>query len=218
MAAQVAGELYYDIDGQLAEIKRQLRQTTGYPYDPVKLKVALQDAIEGRFVDSARSEVFQAAPAKPNPLLAIIRVDRSIRPVYPDWADKKWVNDEKFMALEKTGPSEYGLQSIEQWLHDRQKNGGRRRGQVIQDYLTSSNMLESCLGLADLLAIQKFGIEIFRKHFAGKAAFGWKSVVRDRDGDLRAPYLVGDDGRVELGWGWLDGVWGGSSPALRFAS
>lgn len=49
MAHRVAGEMYYEIDGQLLEIKRQLRQSSGYPYNPHQLKAALQDIIEGRF-------------------------------------------------------------------------------------------------------------------------------------------------------------------------
>ena len=49
MATQVAGEQYHELDGQLWEIKRQLRQPAGYPYDPAQLKSALQNAIEGRF-------------------------------------------------------------------------------------------------------------------------------------------------------------------------
>lgn len=49
MAIQVAGEQYYELDGQLSEIKRQLRQPAGYPFDPMQLKVALQNAIEGKF-------------------------------------------------------------------------------------------------------------------------------------------------------------------------
>lgn len=49
MAAQVAGELYESITGQLFEIGRQLRQPNGYPFSPEELKVALQYAIEGRF-------------------------------------------------------------------------------------------------------------------------------------------------------------------------
>ena len=53
MASKVAGELYYDIDGQLSEIKRQLRQPNGYPFDPRILKLHLQDAIEGRFGNNA---------------------------------------------------------------------------------------------------------------------------------------------------------------------
>lgn len=61
MAVQVAGELYYDLDGQLTEIKRQLRQPNGYPFDPSALKNALQDAIEGRFGGSTRFPFFNPA-------------------------------------------------------------------------------------------------------------------------------------------------------------
>lgn len=45
----VAGEQYYELDGQLLEIKRQLRQSSGYPFNPYQLKLHLQDAIEGKF-------------------------------------------------------------------------------------------------------------------------------------------------------------------------
>lgn len=51
MAPQVAGDLYVGIDGQLREIKRQLRQKGGYPYDPMKLVGHLQAAIEGNLVN-----------------------------------------------------------------------------------------------------------------------------------------------------------------------
>lgn len=46
----VAGDLYFDLDGQLLEIKRQLRQPNGYPFDSAKLKMHLQAAIVGCFV------------------------------------------------------------------------------------------------------------------------------------------------------------------------
>ncbi len=49
MATRVAGEMYYKLDGQLMEIKRQLRQKDGYPYDSNKLSGALQACIEGDF-------------------------------------------------------------------------------------------------------------------------------------------------------------------------
>ena len=45
----VAGDLYESITGQLFEIGRQLRQQSGYPFDPERLKHHLQAAIEGRF-------------------------------------------------------------------------------------------------------------------------------------------------------------------------
>lgn len=55
MAQRVAGELYWDLDGQLLEIKRQLRQLSGYPFDAMRLKTHLQDAAEGRFIMSKPS-------------------------------------------------------------------------------------------------------------------------------------------------------------------
>jgi hypothetical protein len=50
MAKQiVAGKLYESLTGQIFEIGRQLRQPNGYPFDPIKLRHHLQNAIEGRF-------------------------------------------------------------------------------------------------------------------------------------------------------------------------
>ena len=48
---RVAGDLYADIDGQMLEIKRQLRQREGYPYYPMRLVEHLQAAIEGNLVN-----------------------------------------------------------------------------------------------------------------------------------------------------------------------
>lgn len=45
----VTGDQYKDLDGQLFELKRQLRQPGGYPHDPALLKDGLQTLIEGRF-------------------------------------------------------------------------------------------------------------------------------------------------------------------------
>ncbi|MBU2081865.1 hypothetical protein KKH14_00280 [Patescibacteria group bacterium] len=58
MAKQiVAGDLYESLTGQIFEIGRQLRQPNGYPFDPIKLKRHLQDAIEGRF-DGVSTPIF----------------------------------------------------------------------------------------------------------------------------------------------------------------
>jgi len=51
MATKVAGDLYVDIDGQIGEIKRQLRQKEGYPFDPMQLVEHLLAAIKGNLVD-----------------------------------------------------------------------------------------------------------------------------------------------------------------------
>ena len=67
MATKVEGELYYDLDGQLVEIKRQIRQTTGYPFNPYQLKVALQNVIEGKFDGVPKEE-----PKKHVPLFSVV--------------------------------------------------------------------------------------------------------------------------------------------------
>lgn len=48
MANIVTGEEYMAVDGQLHEIKRQLRQPNGYPFDLAGLKRGLQTLIEGK--------------------------------------------------------------------------------------------------------------------------------------------------------------------------
>lgn len=155
-------------------------------------------------------------PVPESPLDFIIRVDREVRPAYPDWV-RKVMHPE----LEHTGPTEYNLETeVEEWLHDDQKTG-IVRGQMIYDHLKASNKLADQLGLVDLLAIQAKGMKVFHRFFAGKTVFGWKSVVRYRGvifGSLDVPYLYEFGGRVVLGWHWLDSDWYSFDPALRFAS
>ena len=50
MAEKVTGDQYYELDGQLSEIKRQLRQLNGYSFSIETLKVSLQNIIEGKFI------------------------------------------------------------------------------------------------------------------------------------------------------------------------
>ncbi|MCX6794485.1 MAG: hypothetical protein NTY31_00575 [Candidatus Falkowbacteria bacterium] len=45
----VTGEQHFGIDGQMLEIKRQLRLKSGSPIDPEFITIALQDIIEGKF-------------------------------------------------------------------------------------------------------------------------------------------------------------------------
>lgn len=142
----------------------------------------------------------------------IIHVDRSVT-AYPEW-----VKEILHLELQGTGPTKYDMSRVEQWLHDGQKDGKWVKGQVIYEYLKEKKMLQSCLGLSDLVAIQDKGILFFRQHFAGKAIFGWKSVVRRRLGHLGVPCLFEDGGGVFLGWRWLEDDWHGLDPALRFAS
>lgn len=150
-------------------------------------------------------------PAPELPLDFIVRVDRSVKPTYPDWF-KKLENPE----LECSGPAEYDLQTaVQQWLHDDQKNGVVV-GNTIHKHLKKDNGLASCLNLQDGLAIQAKGIAVFHKLFAGKAVFLWGSVVQLRRGGLLVPYLFEVGGKVVVYWYWLDNYWNSNNPALRF--
>jgi hypothetical protein len=166
-----------------------------------------------RFAEVLREGVKPVTLSPEAPLDTLIRVDRSIRPVYPDW-----VKTVMHPELELTGPVEYDLGTIDPWLHDGQKNGRSMEGHKLYEYLKEKKMLESCLSLRDGEEIQKKGLAVFRKFFQGKAVFLWKSVVQSRDGDLRVPYLCGDDDEVVVHWSWLDNSWFDCNPALRFAS
>jgi hypothetical protein len=142
----------------------------------------------------------------------IVVVDRSVIPVYPDW-----VKERLYPELEKTGPDTLDASKLELWLHPKQVNGVAE-GNEIHDFLKKNNLLSGCLGLADLLAIQKRGVVFFRKHFAGKVVFGWQSVVRNRYGDLNVPCLLDLEGGVIVYWRWLGYHWFSFIPALRLAS
>lgn len=142
---------------------------------------------------------------------SIIRVDRSIRPSYPDWM-KEVVHQE----LESVGPAEYDISAVEQWLHDGQKNGGRVAGTIIYGNINEPSVLSDHLGLRDLEEIQKKGIMFFRKHFMGKTVFGWKSIGRNRNGILYVPCLYELCGGVILIWFFIERNLSNQSPALRF--
>jgi hypothetical protein len=165
-----------------------------------------------------RDELVLVDPAEVSPrppLDFTVCVDRSFV-VLPSWADPSWLTHE-FLSMQSSGPSEYDLQSgVEEWLHDDQETG-LVTGTVFYKYLVAHDALADQLGLADLLAIQKMGIDIFRKLYAGKEVFAWKNVVRDRDNlGLDAPCLCEDGNEVVLGWRWLDDDWDSRDPALRF--
>lgn len=60
---RVTGEQRDDIDGQMIEIKRQLRIKSGCPIDPELVKIALQKIVEGRFRESKIKETTEAKPS-----------------------------------------------------------------------------------------------------------------------------------------------------------
>lgn len=127
----------------------------------------------------------------------IIRVDRSIRPAYPDW-----VTEVENLELEDTGPDEYDFTTVALWQYDRQRRYlSLVNGHEVYGYLKKHSMLENCLSLRDGEEIQKAEYAVFRKFFQGKAVILWKSVVyNNRNGHYSFPYLVGIGGKAEIRW------------------
>lgn len=139
----------------------------------------------------------------------IILVDRSIHPQYPDFVDEA-----KYPELELNGPAEFDVRKLERYLHPKQVDGYVTGNEILAE-LIAKEMLKWCLGVTDLQAIQARGVGFFRKHFNGKAVFGWKSVILSHDGRLYVPYLYENGDKVVLGWHQLGNYWYSFHPALR---
>ncbi|MEI6480357.1 MAG: hypothetical protein WCO12_02435 [bacterium] len=142
----------------------------------------------------------------------LIRVDHSIKPIYPDWV-KKVIHPE----LEGVNHSEYDISQIELYLDEGGKKG-EIAGHDIYANLKTGEILETCLGLRDLEEIRGKGIIFFKKHFKGKTICGWKGVVEDLDGDYFVPCIREADGEVLLDWYDLDYSFSPSEFSGRFAS
>ena len=104
MAQRVAGDQMNGLLSQLFEIERQLRQASGYPFDPAGLKNHLQLAIEGKF---AGVTVFVPAVIIPEPTItsyAAITVDYGmtlpamIKAVGCDWVNQD-ITAERFPVV-----------------------------------------------------------------------------------------------------------------------
>lgn len=183
---------------------------------PAELNSFVEDDAAIRLVLAVRrgkakivpSEVEQEPEVSIDP---IIRVNRTA--TYSDWVKKLMHPD-----LQDTSPTEYVIDRVQQWLHPDQ-GSGKTTGNTIYGHLKDADTLKDQLGLVDLLAIRVKGIAFFRKYFAGKAVFGWKSVVQSHSGGLLyVPCLIGVGDRVVLDWSWLDSRFNSRSPGLRFAS
>lgn len=163
--------------------------------------------------NGARMGTEVAIPKEESPLNTIIRVNRSVRPTYPDFMEKVI-----HLELECTGPAEYDLATaVSLWLHDGQKGSSTTKGKVIYDHLKGHHMLRSCLSLQDALEIREKGVTVFRKVFGDNDVNFWKSVVRILDyHQLFVPCLCVFGDEVKLSWNDLDDEWRHDMPAVRF--
>jgi hypothetical protein len=140
----------------------------------------------------------------------IIRVPRSIRPIYP-----RWVKEIIHPELQDLGPETYDLAKIELYLHDAQKEWIDIPGTMLFRHIEKTDRLKRCLGLRDALMIEKINVTEapeFSKIFghdgvSQRDIFCWKSVVRSEDGKLYVPGFSTDGSRVAVDWDSLENNW-----------
>lgn len=208
-------DLMLDVD-QAGEVKAAFRRGCW-------TNTEIKKACAGNFFGDVRQVLIGRARIVPIEITElatidpIVRVDRTVRPVYPDWVATDYINTPELVALEKMGPSEFDASRLRKWLHPKQKKGVVT-GHLIHTVLKEKQMLSSCIGLADLFGIKAKGAAFFRQNFKDQVVFGWRSVVPHRDGRLCVPGLILFGGEVVLRWDWLGVDWGETCPALRLAS
>lgn len=119
------------------------------------------------------------------PPATIIHVKREVELTYPSWMTKLLHPE-----LEHTGPTTYKVTELEMWLHDRQKRNHFGQGRSIYHHLETNEMLHSCLGLADGLALKEKGVEFFKEHFSGRVLMLWRSAVIKSEEGYRDRLLI----------------------------
>ncbi len=89
MATIVTGDRYMELDGKITEIKRQLRQNGGYPFDLGRLDGALQATVEGRF--EAVGGVFPSQLLAPDLIPAGWRIESDVEPTEFEVSDLEFI-------------------------------------------------------------------------------------------------------------------------------
>ncbi|MFM2357819.1 MAG: hypothetical protein RJA61_556 [Candidatus Parcubacteria bacterium] len=129
----------------------------------------------------------------------IVRVDRVLLPIFPIEMEPA------FPELQRTGPDEFQCSNFEKWQHHRALSSPTLRGSDYVYALKSLGLLERCLGLQDLEAIQGMGIKHFIDVFGpNEMVVAYKSVAIKKyaDGLVRGfiPHLCVSRHRFDLRW------------------
>ena len=191
MAKKVAGDLYEIITGQLFEIGRQLRQKSGYPFDPEQLKQHLQNAIEGHFI----SDPNKKSPYITHTLHLSVNysrtVEKGVKAGKYDWKNEN-ITPHNFPSDTK-GEKEVDIHIL-------------HFNKAISSYDAIQEMDKQGLRPANLQELLSLG-ETFpdlQKEFS-LVALG--SVWVSPDGCRDVPVLWGDGAWRGLGLRWFDDGW-----------
>ncbi len=204
---RVAGDLYVDIDGQILEIKRQLRQREGYPFDPMKLVEHLQAAIEGNFVDHNGKPLGELGSRASGPAVTPLTLDvdytktveQMVEAGKYDWKNSDIGSKNFPVKRRESGKVEVHLFHFNRAVSsdDAIKELGRMGFRPAE--------------LPELLALGAQHPEEQRKY----PIIALGSVWRSPDGDRSVPYLGGSGSGRGLGLDWFGGEWSGD---YRFAA
>jgi hypothetical protein len=193
MAKQiVAGDLYYDLDGQLSEIKRQLRQSSGYPFNAKQLRAYLQNAVTGNFYfpDTFREtgELTLQIPALLRPTLAELR------------SKYDWIGEENGIERDSSPTEAVTLKLATILLGNERSVNGQKYEERI------APKLDIILGYQQAIWL----VEHQDEHpefmaLLGKVYIDFTGLVVVRSiGDRRCPFLDQFGERWCLYWSWVD--------------
>lgn len=131
-----------------------------------------------------------------NKFYPIIHIDH-IRPIsaYPALA-KEILHPE----FELKGPNEFDVTTLKRQFHPDQRRGLSVGSKDMYHHLITLDLLQYCVNLADILAIQVRGAKFFRRHFPEGILIAWASVVQSHGGGLYVPYLIERDNKMTIGW------------------
>ncbi|PIR91964.1 hypothetical protein COU01_04345 [Candidatus Falkowbacteria bacterium CG10_big_fil_rev_8_21_14_0_10_44_15] len=214
MATQVAGELYYDLDGQMLEIKRQLRQKNGYPFNPQELQLHLQAAVEGRFKPIERVHVIISETE--------IMVNLDAPPALPfDGAQIEFQTGGGWVKVEKREDELYvNGRKIIFYLSERQQGNNMVRGHELREELSGKPVLHPNI-MDALIEYPNFIPEGWKVDESGniRFIFFWAVIFRDAGGRLYVRYFCFHVGQWRRrSCHWLDDNWGDRGPAALLAS
>ncbi len=143
----------------------------------------------------------------------IIKINRTIRPEYPDFAKKVL-----YPKLFRLGPTKFDVRTLLRWKVHKERKIFFPLYEILEE-LVAKKLIGQCLGLAELMAILERGNGFFRKYFPEENdIFGWKSVVADDDDRLIVPCLnIYGAQKIELDWYCLHEI-ETNSPTLMYAT
>lgn len=95
-----------------------------------------------------------------------------------------------YPELYNTGPAEFNICQVKQWLHDLQKEGKWVNGEEIYELLEKTGVLKRHLGQPELEAIAKKGIAFFEKYFDRENQYyGWRTAGRQSNREWGVPVM-----------------------------